>query len=376
MRVRIRRSSKHNDRIDARRRDPRRGRRIPHGGAPPAPGHGARFGRGDDHEQLADAEGLDVDDVGGPGVGGSELANVEEDGFWVVAGGLGRGGGAEERRDETPDGVGGGGARVALGEVEGARAVRGAGGEGVAEGGGAGLREGAVGEGEGAVAHVGVVVDGGDGGAEDGREGGGGVLGGGLAGKGKGGWGVAYEEGFGAGELATADLEAARDAEVEFLERRSPAMARLRLAVGAGARLEAAHLPGAVVAVSTKNIRRRVSHGGLREARHETVRRLRISLDRLLKQNGRDALVVAADVRVVAQHRRPVDREPRQHADALAVQRPLEPQQRERLVDVVGVLGALLGRVGEVRPGAAVEVGVGDDGGAEVEEALVSLALD
>lgn len=148
-------------------------------------------------------------------------------------------------------------------------------------------------------------------------------------------------------------------------------MARLRLAVGAGTRLEAARLPGAVVAVSTKNIGRRVSHGGLREARHEALGRLRISLDRLLKQNGRDALVVAADVRVVAQHRRPVDREPRQHADALAVRRPLEPQQRERLVDVVGVLGALLGGVGEVRPRAAVEVGVGYGGGAEVEEALV-----
>lgn len=188
--------------------------------------------------------------------------------------------------------------------------------------------------------------------------------------------GVAYEEGFGAGKLTTADLEAARHAEVKFLERRSPAVARLRLAVGAGARLEAAHLPGAVVAVGAEDVGRRVSHGGLREARHEALGRLRISLDRLLKQNGRDALVVAADVRVVAQHRRPVDREPRQHADALAVRRPLEPQQRERLVDVVGVPGALLGRVGEVRPRAAVEVGVGDRGGSEVEEALVPLALN
>ena len=139
---------------------------IADGVAPAAAGHGACFGGGDDDEELADTEGLDVDDVGGPGVGGGHLADVEEDGLGLLAGFLLGGGGAEEAADDGPEGVVGG-ARVALGEVEGAGAVGRAGCEGVAEGGGAGLDEGAVGEGEFVVLHVLEVVEGADGGADD-----------------------------------------------------------------------------------------------------------------------------------------------------------------------------------------------------------------
>ncbi len=125
-----------------------------YGVLPPAAGHGAGLAWADDYEKLADAESLYVDDVGGPVVGGVNLAYIEEDGFGVVAGALLRGCVLEEARDDLPDGgccvfV----ARV-LGEVEGARAVRGPGGEGVAERGRACEGRGAIGQNEGEAGHV------------------------------------------------------------------------------------------------------------------------------------------------------------------------------------------------------------------------------
>lgn len=81
---------------------------------------------------------MDVDDVGRPGVGTLDGAHVEEDGFGGLAGLLGGAGFVDKVADERPDRVGGRGARVVLFKVKGAGAIGGAGGEGVAEGGGAG----------------------------------------------------------------------------------------------------------------------------------------------------------------------------------------------------------------------------------------------
>jgi hypothetical protein len=92
-----------------------------------------------------------------------------------------------------------------------------------------------------------------------------------------------------------------------------------------------------------------------------------VPLDGLLKKVRRKALVVAGNVRVVAEHGRRVHGEPGQHANVLAVRRSLEPQQGQRLVDVVGVLRPLRLGVSEIRVRAAVDVGLRDVRGAKVE---------
>ena len=142
---------------------------------------------------------MDVDDIGGPGVGLGGGADVEEDGFGALASGLVGGGFVDEGAGELPEWVAlgggvGGVVGVALFEVEGSGAVGGAAGEGVAEGGGAGVADqgGVEGGGEGVGGEVDIAVEGGDGG---------------WAGEAVyGGWAV--EEGFGGGELETAYLEA------------------------------------------------------------------------------------------------------------------------------------------------------------------------
>lgn len=127
--------------------------RVEDGFAPAPAGHGGCFARSDDDEELADAQGLDVDDVGGPGVGGVGLADVEENGFGVLACALGFGGRGDGAADDVPEGVVGL-AGVVLDEVERAGPVGGAGREGVAHGGGTGGAEGAIGEADGVVGEV------------------------------------------------------------------------------------------------------------------------------------------------------------------------------------------------------------------------------
>jgi hypothetical protein len=75
-------------------------------------------------------------------------------------------------------------------------------------------------------------------------------------------------------------------------------------------------------------------------------------------------------VRVVAQQRGRVDGEPGQHADVLAVGRPLEPQQSQGLVNIILVLYPLRLGVGEIRVRTPVDVGVGYVGSSKVEIAL------
>lgn len=149
-------------------------------------------------------------------------------------------------------------------------------------------------------------------------------------------------------ELPAGDLDAAGDAEIEGLELRASTVAGLRLAVGADAGFEVAHLARTVVAVSTQNIRGGVAHVGLREAGHKTIGGLAVPLDGLLEEVGGQTLVVARDVRVVAEHRGGVNGEPGQNANVLAVRRSLEPQQGQGLVHIVGVLRSLRLGVGKV----------------------------
>lgn len=92
-------------------------------GFPSSTGHGGCFGGGDDDDELPDAEGLDIDNVGGPGVGLIHFTNVEEDGFRTLACFLFRGGDSEKSRDEFPQRVGIGLAGIALGEVKCTRPV-------------------------------------------------------------------------------------------------------------------------------------------------------------------------------------------------------------------------------------------------------------
>lgn len=75
------------------------------GGSPAAAGHGGCFAGGDDDDELADAEELDVDDVGGPLIWDAELACVQEDGFRVLAGNLGCGWGFDQGADDGPERV-------------------------------------------------------------------------------------------------------------------------------------------------------------------------------------------------------------------------------------------------------------------------------
>jgi hypothetical protein len=97
---------------------------------------------------------LNVHDIRGPRVREGHLAYVEEDGFQALAGDLLCCGSVKEIGDDGPEGVLRVGVVVALDEVEGTRAVCGSACEAVAEGCGAGLDFGAVGEGEFVVRHV------------------------------------------------------------------------------------------------------------------------------------------------------------------------------------------------------------------------------
>jgi hypothetical protein len=182
--------------------------------------------------------------------------------------------------------------------------------------------------------------------------------------------GNSYIEVLGPRELPLSNDKAAGDAEVELPELGSSAVACLRLAVGTRAGHEVAHLARAIVTVRAENIGRRIAHVGLGEARHKTVGSLVIVLDRLLKEVGGHSLIVAGNMRVVAQQRGWVDREPSQHADVLAVGGSLEAQQSQGLVNIILVLDPLRLGVGQIRVGAPVDVGVGYVGSAKVEVAL------
>lgn len=127
--------------------------------APATAAHGGGLARADDHDELPNAQHLHVHHVGRPRVWGLDLADVEEDWLGLLAFLLLLVGLSEKARDDPPDGAGTRLARVALGEVKGARPVRGAGGEGVAQGGGTRLGLLAVGQGKVEVAHVVVKVE-------------------------------------------------------------------------------------------------------------------------------------------------------------------------------------------------------------------------
>lgn len=123
MRVRVRRSAEHHVRVLLHRLDTLHDGCTCNGGFPAASGHGRCFGWGDEDDELSDAEGLDVNDVGGPGVGEVHLADVEEDGFGALACDLGRGGSGEEIGDGGPEGVLGLRGVIALDEIERAGAI-------------------------------------------------------------------------------------------------------------------------------------------------------------------------------------------------------------------------------------------------------------
>ncbi len=59
-----------------------------------------------------------------------------------------------------------------------------------------------------------------------------------------------------------------------------------------------------------------------------------------------------------------MDREPGKNANVLQVRGSLEAQQRQLLVDIVGVLSSLARRVGEIGPQASIYVGIRDVGAA------------
>ncbi len=103
---------------------------------------------------MSYAERLDVYDIRGPGVGKGHLPYVEQDGFQALAGDLRFCGRVEEVGDGGPEGILRIGVVVALDEVEVTGAVGGSACEAIAEGCGAGLHFGAVGEGEFVVGHV------------------------------------------------------------------------------------------------------------------------------------------------------------------------------------------------------------------------------
>jgi len=98
---------------------------VSDGGFPAATGHGGGFAGGDYDDQLADAEELDVYDVGGPEVGVCRLAHVEEDGLGLVAGDLGFVGLVDEATDDGPERIGIGRAGPVLFEIECARPIGG-----------------------------------------------------------------------------------------------------------------------------------------------------------------------------------------------------------------------------------------------------------
>ena len=201
---------------------------------PAAAGHGGSFAWGNDDEELADTKELNVNDIGGPEVRGSDFANVKENGFWVVTSELGLGGGGEEVADKGPEGVCVGGPGIVLFEVEGAWTIGGACSEGVTEGSRAGGDSSAVGKGEGVVGEVVEDME-----RFDCRAGNRGGCG-----------GEGVVEGFGGGKLAATDFVAARGALVFLTEMRAAAVARFIFAA-AGAVFEIALLAGAVFAVGS-----------------------------------------------------------------------------------------------------------------------------
>lgn len=156
----------------------------------------------------------------------------------------------------------------------------------------------------------------------------------------------AYIDLLSASKLSTTHFEAALDASVEFPEHGSAAVAALRLSIGTGALLQAALLPGAVVAVGTEHVGGGVAHVGLAEACDKVCGGQFGVLDGLLQHPGRDALVVGGGVRVVPEEGGAVDREPCQDTHALVVRGPPEAEQGHGRVRLGVVLVALCLRIG------------------------------
>ena len=204
------------------------------GFAPATTGHGCCFAGGDDDDELSDAEGLDVDDIGGPGVGRVCFADVEEHGFGVLACFLLLAGRCDGRADDVPEGVRWR-AGVVLHKVEGTGAVGGARCEGVAHCSGAGGGKGAVAEVDGVIGEVNKGVEGAD-----------------VAGDGCEAWGG--EDIEGAVCLTLSDFKAGLCTAVVQTEVGSSAVAVLALSIGASGIIESALLVRAIFTVGAENI--------------------------------------------------------------------------------------------------------------------------
>ncbi len=165
---------------------------------------------------------------------------------------------------------------------------------------------------------------------------------------------MTYVERLGPGKLPPANLKTAGHTKIQLLELRPASVTGLRLSVGASTRLQAAHLPRAVITPSAEDVGRRITDIRLGEAGDKVLCGLAVALDRLFEQIRGNAFVVTGDVRVVTQHRGRVYGEPRQDADILQVRGPLKPQKGERLVGAVLVLRSLGREVGQVRIQTAV----------------------
>jgi len=184
-----------------------------------------------------------------------------------------------------------------------------------------------------------------------------------------------YEDSLSPCKLPPANLVAARDTEIKFLEGGTTAAARLRLSISTGACRDITHGARAVITPGAENVGGGVANVGLREAGHKSRRSLAVALDRLLHEVRCYTFVVAGYMGVVLEHGCGVDWEPRQDADILQVRCSTEPQQGHGLVDRVRVLSPLGSRICEVRNQTPAEVGVCDVGCAKVEISLGVLVV-
>jgi hypothetical protein len=180
----------------------------------------------------------------------------------------------------------------------------------------------------------------------------------------------AYIERLGPGILSPANFIATGNAKIECLELGASSVARLGLAIGTRAVLQAAHLTRAVVTPSTKRVGCRVADIGLRKAGNKAIGCPAASLDRLFHEISGNPLIVARHMGVVLKHGRAVNRIPRHDTNVLEVRRPSEPQHGQRLVDGVTVQSPLECRVVEICVQASAKVAIGD-----VDSAIVQIAL-